>query len=213
MMTATVADYLVLVPSLLVAITVHEFAHAWVAYRNGDPTAARLGRLSLNPLVHLDPLGTLGMLFVGFGWGKPVPVNRSLLRHPRADLWVSAAGPLTNLGLAYLTGALVRLPPLWDGLAALGLTPWAAMLVPAFVQLNIMLAVFNFLPIGPLDGSRVVENLLSLSAAPRFRRFNASYGSLLLLGLIVSGYVLPVSPLSLLLDPPITFFRQLFLGV
>src|SRR3989338_1280867 len=105
-----VADYLVLVPSLLVAITVHEFAHAWVAYRNGDPTAARLGRLSLNPLVHLDPLGTLGIVLVGFGWGKPVPVDRSLLRHPRADLWVSAAGPLMNLTLAFLAGTLVRLP-------------------------------------------------------------------------------------------------------
>lgn len=212
-MHATAADYLVLVPSLLVAITVHEFAHAWVAYRNGDPTAARLGRLSLNPLVHLDPLGTLGIVLVGFGWGKPVPVDRSLLRHPRADLWVSAAGPLTNLALAFLAGTLVRLPPVWEGLSALGLAAGAANIVLVVVQLNIMLAVFNLLPVGPLDGSHVVENLLPSSAAPQFRRFNASYGSLLLMGLILSGYVLPVSPLSLLLGPPIAFFRHLFLGV
>ena len=212
MMPGAAAYYLVLVPSLLVAITVHEFAHAWVAYRNGDPTAARLGRLSLNPLVHLDPLGTLGILFVGFGWGKPVPVNRSLLRHPRADLWVSAAGPLSNLAVAGLAAALVRVAPLWEGLTALGAAPMAALIVPAVVELNVMLAVFNFLPVGPLDGSHVVENLLPEAAAARLRRFNASYGFLLLLGLIVSGRVLPISPLSLLVGPPIAFFRRLFLG-
>ena len=212
MSAETVVYYLVLVPSLLVAITVHEFAHAWVAYRNGDPTAAQQARLSLNPLVHLDPLGTLGIVFVGFGWGKPVPVNRSLLRHPRADLWVSAAGPLTNLAAAFLVGSLARLPTTWQGLTALGLAHGAALLVPVFVQLNIVLAVFNFLPIGPLDGSHVAEHLLPRSVAPAFRRFNASYGSLVLLGLIVSGRVLPISPLSWLLGPPIRFFRQLCLG-
>ena len=212
MMHEAAAYYLVLVPSLLVAITVHEFAHAWVAYRNGDPTAARLGRLSLNPFVHLDPLGTLCMLLVGFGWGKPVPVNRSLLRHPRADLWVSAAGPLSNLAVAGLAAALVRVAPLWEGLTAVGAAPMAALVVPAVVELNVMLAVFNCLPVGPLDGAHVLENLLPEAAAAGFRRFNVSYGSLLLLGLIVSGRVLPVSPLALLLGPPISFFLRLFLG-
>ena len=209
----TLLYYMVLVPSLLIAITGHEFAHAWVAFRNGDPTAAQRGRLSLNPLAHLDPLGTLAIFLIGFGWGRPVPVNRSLLRHPRADLWVSAAGPLSNLLMAASVGLLVRLPAMWNAIEAVGFAPAAGVFVPVFVQMNIMLAVFNFLPIGPLDGSHVLENLLPIGPSLRFQRFNAGYGNLLLLGLILLGRVLPVSPLSVVLNPPITFFRALFLGV
>ena len=204
--------YLVVVPSLLIAITGHEFAHAWTAFRNGDPTAAQRGRLTLNPLAHLDPLGTLAIILIGFGWGRPVPVNRSLLRSPRADLWVAAAGPLSNLLMAASLGWLVRLPLIWGLIEASGLSPAAGVFVPVFVQMNIMLAVFNLLPIGPLDGSHVLENLLPIGASLQFQRFNAGYGNLLLIGLIVLGRVLPVSPLSFVLDPPITFFRQLFLG-
>lgn len=208
----TLVYYLVLVPSLVIAITGHEFAHAWTAFRNGDPTAAQQGRLSLNPLAHLDPIGTLGIFLIGFGWGRPVPVNRRLLTNPRADLWVSAAGPLTNLLLAFAAGLVVRLPFVWETIELLGFAPAAGVFVPMFVHMNVMLAVFNFLPIGPLDGAHVVENLLPLSASFRFQRFNAGYGNLLLLGLILSGYFLPASPLSLILGPPIAFFRALFLG-
>ena len=209
----TLLSYLVLVPSLLIAITGHEFAHAWVAFHNGDPTAAQRGRLSLNPLAHLDPLGTLAIFLIGFGWGRPVPVNRSLLRHPRADLWVSAAGPISNLLMAASVGLLMRVPAIWNGIEAAGFSPAAGVFVPVFVQMNIMLAVFNFLPIGPLDGSHVVENLLPIGASLQFQRFNAGYGNLLLIGLILLGRVLPVSPLSVVLEPPMLFFRQLFLGV
>ena len=208
----TLLYYLVLVPSLLIAITGHEFAHAWVAFRNGDPTAAQRGRLSLNPLAHLDPLGTLAIFLIGFGWGRPVPVNRSLLRHPRADLWVAAAGPLSNLLMAASVGLLMRVPAIWSAIETIGLSPAAGVFVPVFVQMNIMLAVFNFLPIGPLDGSHVVENLLPIGASLQFQRFNAGYGNLLLIGLILLGRMLPVSPLSVVLEPPMLFFRQLFLG-
>ena len=208
----TLAYYAVVVPSLLFAITGHEFAHAWVAFRNGDPTAAQRGRLTLNPFAHLDPLGTLAIVLIGFGWGKPVPVNRALLRSPRADLWVSAAGPCSNLLMAATVGMLIRLPVIWTGIELAGLAPAAGLFVPVFVQMNIMLAVFNFLPLGPLDGSHMMENLLPIRASLPFQRFNAAYGNFMLLGLILLGRVLPVSPLSVLLDPPITFFRQLFLG-
>ena len=204
--------YLVVAPSLLVAITGHEFAHAWTAFRNGDPTAAQRGRLTLNPLAHLDPLGTLAIFLIGFGWGRPVPVNRSLLRSPRADLWVSAAGPMSNLLMAASVGLLARAPAVWSVIEAAGFAPAVGIFVPVFIQMNIMLAVFNFLPIGPLDGSHVLENLLPIGASLQFQRFNAGYGNALLLGLILLGRVLPISPLSVLLDPPITFFRALFLG-
>ncbi len=106
--TSPIVYYLLLIPTILTAITCHEFAHAWVALKFGDRTAADRGRVSLNPLAHLDPLGTLALLVVGFGWGKPVPVNPNAFRSRWAELWVSAAGPGTNLLLAFLGGLAGR---------------------------------------------------------------------------------------------------------
>ncbi len=206
-----VVYYLIFIPAIIIAITGHEFAHAWVALKFGDPTAQQQGRVSLNPLVHIDPIGFLGLMLVGFGWGKPVPVNAGRLRHPRADLLVSAAGPGMNLLLAALMGLVVRIPGVAEGLLRVA-GPWAGAAVGMFVHINIMLAVFNFLPFHPLDGSHVVQNLLPLRAGMRVQQFNRRYGYLLLMGLILSSYVLPVSPLSLLLGPPISFFKSLILG-
>jgi Zn-dependent protease len=204
--------YLTFVPAIIIAITGHEFAHAWVAYRFGDTTARDEGRVSLNPLAHLDPVGTLGIIFVGFGWGKPVPVDPTRLRHPRADLLVSAAGPLTNLLLAALGAIPLRIGGVMEWLRQIGFGNAAAVLFPMFIQVNLMLAVFNFLPLGPLDGSHVLEQLLPLRQGLRFREFNRSYGYLLLMLLILSGYLLPVSILSMLLSPIIHFFQSLLLG-
>src|SRR3989338_7462656 len=164
---AAIPYYLMFIPTIIVAITGHEFAHAWLADKFGDPTAKQQGRVSLNPLVHIDPVGFLGILLVGFGWGRPVPVDAGRLRHPRAELLVSAAGPGMNLLLAALGRLGVRLPGVTEGLlGAAG--AWAGAAVVMFVHTNVMLACFNVLPFFPLDGSHMVQNLLPPSAAARF---------------------------------------------
>jgi Zn-dependent protease len=203
--------YTALLPSMLAAITFHEYAHARVALHFGDPTAKLLGRVSLNPLAHLDPLGTLGFLLVGFGWGKPVPVDRSRLRFPRADFFVSAAGPFTNFVLAFLAAQLFRTPALWDWLGAKGWAGQAQLLAAMFLNINLALGLFNLLPLFPLDGAHVVENLLPGAVAPRFERLNRSYGPILLMILIAGGMILPVSPIHLLIGPPLQFLKDLFL--
>ncbi|OGX28883.1 MAG: hypothetical protein A3B78_02590 [Omnitrophica WOR_2 bacterium RIFCSPHIGHO2_02_FULL_67_20] len=204
--------YGALLPSILAAITCHEYAHARVALLLGDPTAQEQGRVSLNPLSHLDPLGALSFLLVGFGWGKPVPVNRARLRHPRSDFFVSAAGPSTNLLLAFLAAQLFKIPALWDRLTIAGLASNAQVLGLVFIHINLVLGLFNLLPIHPLDGSHVVQNLLPRSQASRFERLNRSYGPILLVLLFASGYVLPVSPLGAVLGPAVQFLKALFLG-
>ena len=210
--TGTIVYYLSFVPAIIIAITCHEFAHARMAYIFGDPTAHEQGRDTLNPLVHLDPIGTLGIVFMGFGWGKPVPVNVSRLRHPRADLVVSAAGPMANLLVAMLAGLLLRIPGSLPRLASWGLADGAVILASMTVHVNLMLAFFNFIPLGPLDGSSIVANLLPVRASVLFQKLNRAYGSYILLALILSGYLLPVSIFSLVLGPPINFFTDLILG-
>lgn len=210
--TGAVVYYLVLVPTILAAITCHEFAHAWTALKYGDRTAADQGRVSLNPLVHLDPIGTLALFVVGFGWGKPVPVNPNAFRSRWADLVVSAAGPTTNMLLAFLGGLPIRLPFFREGLMALGGSTGVMIFFPVFVQINLALAFFNLLPIGVLDGASVFQHLLPLRQGMRFAQFNRAYGNWLLLLLIASSYLMPVSLFSLLIGPPVQFFRTLFLG-
>jgi Zn-dependent protease len=153
---------------VLFAVVLHEVAHGWVANRLGDPTAARLGRLTLNPISHVDPVGTIliplflvavGAPFV-FGYAKPVPVNFHNLRHPKRDMiWVAAAGPVTNIILAvasvYLFKALDGLEHLLPSMLA---TP-LAMMAEGSVKMNIMLAAFNLLPVPPLDGGRVLVGI------------------------------------------------------
>ncbi|WP_448568003.1 site-2 protease family protein [Thermus sp.] len=161
--------------ALLFSLALHEWGHAYAAYRFGDDTARRLGRLTLNPLKHLDPLGTLLLLFVGFGWAKPVPVNPMAFRSYRLGLFVvSIAGIVINLVLAVLLALLVRglwaLDPLGVALTSRGEAhTLSGVLALAFFfasSLNLVLAVFNLLPIPPLDGSKILQSLLPLSWHP-----------------------------------------------
>ncbi|MDI3298069.1 MAG: site-2 protease family protein [Bacillota bacterium] len=145
-------------PGLLLGLVLHELAHAWTADRLGDPTARYAGRLTLNPLAHLDPLGTILLLLFGFGWARPTPVNPANLRSPRRDdVLVTAAGPLTNLVIAF--AALVA----YRALPSLGETGASALLTVAAI--NVYLAVFNLLPVPPLDGSHILFGLAGLPAA------------------------------------------------
>jgi Zn-dependent protease len=178
---------IMLVPALL-AVTIHEVCHGWVADRFGDPTARLLGRLTLNPLRHLDPFGTLALLFFGFGWARPVPVNFANLREPRRDMiWVALAGPVSNFTLAIACALLLRgLSPLAQGGGggALQSLLEPLLLMAGFgLYVNVILAVFNLLPIPPLDGGRVLVGLLPPRQAEVVARIEP-FGFLVILFLI-----------------------------
>ena len=179
-----IAFLLIAIP-LLYSIILHELAHGWVAYRLGDPTAQRLGRLSLNPLKHLDPVGTIMLFLFGFGWAKPVPVNFNQLhdRH-KAMIMVSAAGIVTNMLLAFAAMLLDRL-----------LNPSPSSLASALfrymAQINIILAAFNLIPLPPLDGSKILMGFVS----PKVQNFMfriEPYGFFIIIGLLYIGALSPV---------------------
>lgn len=181
---------LITVPAILVAVTVHEFAHALIADRLGDSTARLLGRLSLNPIVHLDLLGTILFIVAGFGWAKPVPVNpRNFANWRQGMMLVAAAGPLANVTLVFILGLLFQL-------GLIDQSTLLARMVYATIQINAILAIFNLLPIPPLDGSKILSGLLPPAQAIAYDRV-AAYGPVLLLLLlilvpsVISGLVLP----------------------
>jgi Zn-dependent protease len=202
---------LLVVPFLL-AVTLHELAHGWVADRFGDPTAREAGRLTLNPLRHLDPLGVLALVITQmFGWAKPVPVNPLRLRHPKQDMvWVALAGPAANLAIAVASAVVLRGLTILDphitrhaggGSDSLILVPlyWMAFLS---LRINVALAVFNCFPLPPLDGGRVLVGVLPIGAARRVARIEP-YGFFILIALLAAGIV------PKLILPPIHFLISL----
>jgi len=217
MMTSILKQISILSLPLLFAMTLHESAHAWVADKKGDPTARWLGRISLNPWVHIDLFGTIIipiLLFVAsggsamFGWAKPVPVNIHNFRHPKRDMaWVAAAGPGMNLFLALASGLFYRLLLFaGDGLYSVGLAEWTRwLLIPLLlmltfsIQFNLLLCFFNLIPIPPLDGGRVLAGLLPVRQAQKFLKIEP-YGMLLLLFFF---YVDPLGVMPGLLGPMI----------
>ncbi len=150
-------DFIFSLVALLVAIDIHEFSHAWTAEHLGDPTPRLQGRLTLNPLAHLDPIGTILIVLIGFGWGRPVQFDPFNLRNPRRDsALISIAGPISNILLAIICSIILRLP----ALSGTGPFAIAGVLLGTIVFYNIMLAIFNLVPIHPLDGFKIVEGLL-----------------------------------------------------
>jgi len=182
-----------LVP-LLLSLTVHEWAHAWSAYRLGDDTAARMGRMSLNPIVHIDPIGTLLLPILGvpFGWAKPVPVVPSRFRHDvkmsTGMMITAAAGPISNVVLAVLCavslGMMIRFAP------SLLQTPGLKELLFILIQMNVALALFNLLPVPPLDGSRVVDGLIPYRMRPQWETFVRFSPIALLLVIFYGGRII-----------------------
>jgi Zn-dependent protease len=174
-------------PAMLVALTVHEYFHALTAYWRGDPTARDAGRLTLNPLPHIDPLGLMMILWGPFGWAKPVPVNAANLRNPKRDLvLVSAAGPAANLALALLSGALisvgVRMAPVLLN------EPYILRFFRNLFLINAILPAFNLLPFPPLDGSKILAGLLPRSKIAAYYKFSR-HASLVLVLMLVSDWV------------------------
>lgn len=199
--------------ALLLALSVHEAAHAWTASRLGDPTARRLGRITLNPLVHIDPVGTILLPLIAFalnapiiGWAKPVPVDTRHLANPRRDfMWIALAGPASNLMLALLASVLLRaLPFLPVSVGALDVLTPLFLFAQTFLYLNVLLAVFNMIPVPPLDGSNVVAALLPRDLAFRWDQLRP-YGIFVLYGLMFTGV------LRLLIGPPSAILTRLLL--
>ncbi|SMB91072.1 site-2 protease family protein [Deinococcus hopiensis] len=150
LLTTNPVAFVIIAVALVLSLTVHEFAHAWTADRLGDPTPRRYGRVTLNPGKHLDPFGVLLLLFAGFGFARPVPINPGNLGR-WGTLWVSAAGPISNLLIAVLAGLLMRM---------LVSVPYAAEILAVILSVNVVLAVFNLIPIPLLDGSRILGALV-----------------------------------------------------
>jgi Zn-dependent protease len=189
-MNFDIASMLYSLPAVLIGLTAHEYAHAWAAYKLGDSTAKEQGRLSLNPLKHIDPLGFLFLVVAGFGWAKPVRFSRESLKAPKRDeALIAAAGPLANLALALLGSVLLRLlvlslPALGRGVA--GEVALTALL--SFVYVNYGLFVFNLIPIPPLDGSHILFGALTLKPETEARVYRFGTYALLAI-LLIDGWL------------------------
>ena len=185
--------------ALLLAITIHEYSHAWAANLYGDATAKLHGRLTLNPLAHLDPLGTIFLFLAGFGWGKPVPVNSNNFRNPKLDnLTVSLAGPMSNFLLALFVGLIFRF---------INLPPAVSQFIVILIFFNLVLMIFNLIPIPPLDGSKILSLFLNEQTYLYFQQI----GITLLFGLIIiSSVFYPIIPA--VLSRTVTFFFSLITG-
>ncbi len=187
--------FVLLALPLLYSVIIHELAHGWVSLRLGDPTAKYLGRLTLNPLKHLDPIGTLMLFIFGFGWARPVPVNLNNIRSRRGLFLVSSAGIIANIIFAFLGVLLYRLLNLAPSEAA-------GIMLYYFTQINIMLAAFNLIPIPPLDGSKILAGLLPENFQNILARLEP-YGFFIIIGLLYLGALTPL----------ISLFRGIIVGI
>ena len=198
---------ILLLPALVFSLCIHEFSHGIVAYYYGDDTAYRYGRLTLNPIKHLDPMGTMMLLFIGFGYAKPVPVNTFNLNNPRKDIVkVAAAGPISNLILAFLGYFIMYFIFTF---ANSMFNDSLHLFFRIFIQINIYLAIFNLLPIYPLDGGQIFGNIIS-KYYPKFNENLVIYGPRVLLGLILIGLVSGISIISFFLQPFYTIIDTFF---
>ena len=203
-MSFDITQWIVKIPVLLFAITIHEYAHGRVAFHFGDPTAKQMGRLSFNPLIHIDPLGAICLFLFNFGWAKPVPVDVRYFKNTRRDvILMSLAGPMANICAALIAGILIRflVLPMEVYLRAL---LW-------LILMNLGLGLFNLLPLPPLDGSHVLENLLPREAAIKFRKWGR-YGPVVLIGIILLDNFAHTGIVGRILVGPMFSLAHLFAG-
>lgn len=186
---------------LILALSIHEFAHAFAADKLGDPTPRAMGRLTLDPRAHLDPLGTILIVLIGFGWGKPVIFDPYNLRDPRRDgALIALAGPASNLIFALVLSVIMKIVSI----------PFISTVFPLLILMNITLAIFNFVPVYPLDGEKILLGFLPTEVALEYSRLMQRYGTLILILLLlpITG---GVSPISSLISPAISFVSHLLL--
>jgi len=203
-MSFSVSEWIIRIAVLLFAVTIHEYAHGRVALALGDPTAKNAGRLTLNPITHIDPIGAICLIFFNFGWAKPVPVNMRYFKNIRRDTVLMAlAGPASNISAAFVTGLFLRYY----------LLPFPAYqtLLIYMLFMNIGLGLFNLLPIPPLDGSHVLENILPPSAAYRFHQIRG-YAPFLLIGILMLDNFMGLNIIGRILISPILEIAHLFGG-
>ncbi len=198
-----IQQFIILAPPFLFALTIHEFSHGYIARYLGDPTAENQGRLTLNPLKHIDLMGVICFFLIKIGWAKPVPVDPRYFKNPQRDmLWVSLAGPASNLFLAIASAVLIKFVMFFSSILPSFILYPLVQMVGASVWINIMLAVFNLVPIPPLDGSKILMGLLPPSQARTFAKLEP-YGFIILLILFYSGF------LPKIIFPIISFAQKL----
>ncbi|MGI8554528.1 MAG: site-2 protease family protein [Dehalococcoidia bacterium] len=206
--------------AFVVGIGFHEFCHVWAAYSLGDPTGRNMGRLTLNPLRHLDPLGSMLLLLVGFGWGKPAPVNPNRLRTGPTTGFalVALAGPASNFVIAALFAVLLKFGPLRDSIllappvSQWGVSDFVANVLRYCILINVLLGVFNLVPIPPLDGYRVLLRLLPTDLAASYQRIE-QYGPVILMVLLFAlPFFTGVNPINDLIGPVMSGVQRVLLG-
>ncbi len=203
-MSVNITEWIVRIPVLLFAITIHEYGHGKAALSLGDPTAKEHGRLTLNPLSHLDPLGAICLFLFNFGWAKPVPVDPRYFKNPRRDIvLMSMSGPIANLSAAFVAGIFVRY-------FLLPFEVYQKVLV-YLVLMNVGLGLFNLIPIPPLDGSHILENILPNSISSVYRRFRR-YGAFFLIAVVLLDNFAHTGILNRVLVYPMLALSHLFAG-
>ena len=203
-MSINIAEWIIRIPVLLFAITIHEYAHGRAALSLGDPTARNAGRLSFNPISHIDPFGAICLFLFNFGWAKPVPVDIRYFRNMKRDTVImSISGPLTNIAAALVTGIFIRY-------FLFGWEIYLKVLI-YMILMNTGLGLFNLLPIPPLDGSHVLENILPTRPSERYREFSR-YGPLVLIGIIMLDNFAGTRILNRILLYPMLHLAHLFAG-
>lgn len=211
-MGLSVQDYILLAPALIFALTFHEYAHAWAAYRLGDPTAKMRGRLSFNPIVHIDPMGLLMLVLSGFrfGWAKPVPFDPRYLKNPKRDIpLIAAAGPASNIIIATASVILIRLA------GVIGLGTWqqpVGQLLTFFVYINLSLCFFNLIPVPPLDGSKILYGFLPRSQEHIYYNLERM-GPILLLALIMLNAFTPLKIITFWVGPMVELTVKLLSAI
>jgi len=195
-----------LIPSLIFSLSFHEYAHAWMAHRLGDNTAAHMGRLTLNPIAHLDLMGSMALLIMGFGWAKPVPVDSRFLNDPKNDMVkVAAAGPIANIILAVFAAIFLRI---FFGLGMVSNTFKTFFII--FMQINITLAVFNLIPLSPLDGSQILSPFLEKRFGTDIIWKMKVYGPQILFFILIFSAITNIHIFSFIINPIFNLFVFIF---
>lgn len=204
-----IAEYILLIPVILFSLTIHEYMHGFTAYKLGDNTPVLTGRLTLNPLSHLDPIGTLMLFIARFGWAKPVPVNPYNFRNPLRDTAVVAlAGPLSNLAVGVLSGIAIKL--IFGSVSLFNVENPLMLLLLLFMQINLALAFFNLIPVHPLDGSKILYFVIPEQYRSDFWRIQRS-GPIIILAMLIAEYIFNIPIFYYLIWFPVKLITSLIL--